>query len=206
MSSWHRVPVSQKARLPCPEAGSSSSWPHAYSTYAPQLSRIAAFTALRRLRVHTAETMARAVWDMQDNLSQILHTLFRSYRPGQRSQTETSHFAACSGRCLDVQHAGQQSLLYLSVSSAGVPDSGGSLRTSSTWAGVASGASFHPDCTLAAAALRAATSFTAAATAVKFVPGACNVRQSQSHSASERWCTTCGRVTDVSMLRLWHIG
>lgn len=45
-----RAPVLQNAWVPCPEMGSSSSWPHAYFTYAPQLSRIAVFTALRRLQ------------------------------------------------------------------------------------------------------------------------------------------------------------
>ena len=67
-------PVSQNARLPCPETGSSSSWPQAYSTYAPQLSRIAAFTALRRLRLHTTQTVAWSVFKKQEVFTSVLHT------------------------------------------------------------------------------------------------------------------------------------
>ena len=117
------------------------------------------------------------------------------------------HIAACSGTCLrECSMQVGNRCLYLSVSSTGAPDSGGSLRTSSTSAGVASGSSFHADCTLAATALRAATSFTAAATAVKFVPEACMRASSLSRCASKRWSHTRSHVTGVSMLHTWHTG
>ncbi len=166
--------MSQKARLPCPEIGMSSSWPHAYSTYAPQLSLIASFTALRLLQLHFTYPVPRRSWSMQDLIIVSLHILFQTYLPDTVLSCKRYIQLTAQGTAQgEWQHPSQKLLLYLSVSSTGVPDSGGSLRTSSTLAETSTGASFHSDCTLAAAASRAATSFTAAATAVKFVFGAC---------------------------------
>ena len=63
---------------------------------------------------------------------------------------------------------------YLSISSIGVPESGGSLKTSSTDSGAASApASLLCERALARAALRAPTSLMATASAENFVFAAC---------------------------------